>query len=182
MPGQDFMGPALKADVLSGKVSNATIDNAVSRILTQMYKFGLFDNMNQWNGSTHQHDVTSLAHSVIARNVSAAGTVLLKNEDGILPLKPGQKLALIGIDSVNPVVHGGGSGSVEPMYLISPFVAISVRNTGKPTQSGRPPRPPAKCKILDKVIPFLMLNNELNFIFKSFKLLRIVFQDDNLDL
>eukprot|EP01043_Picozoa_sp_COSAG02_P066253 COSAG02_NODE_10249_length_1986_cov_3.648649_1_plen_87_part_10 len=54
MPGQDFMGPALKADVLSGKVSNATIDKSVSRILTQMYKFGLFDNMNQWNGSTHQ--------------------------------------------------------------------------------------------------------------------------------
>ena len=150
MPGQDFMGPALKADVLSGKVSNATIDKSVSRILTQMYKFGLFDNMNQWNGSTHQHDVTSLAHSIVARNVSAAGTVLLKNEHGVLPLKPGQKIALIGIDSVEPVVHGGGSGSVEPMYVISPFDAISRRNTGQPTQSGPPPQPPAKCKILDK--------------------------------
>eukprot|EP01043_Picozoa_sp_COSAG02_P023564 COSAG02_NODE_1262_length_13556_cov_11.011522_13_plen_623_part_00 len=149
MPGQDFMGPALKADVLSGKVSNATIDNSVSRILSQMYKFGLFDNVNQWNGSTHQHDVTSLAHSIVARNVSAAGTVLLKNEDGILPLKPGQKLALIGIDAVNPVVHGGGSGSVEAMYVISPFDAISRRNAGKPTQSGPPPRLPAKCKVLD---------------------------------
>jgi len=49
----------------------------------------------------------------LARNISAKATVLLKN-NGILPLKPGKKVVLIGADASSPFVHGGGSGSVEP--------------------------------------------------------------------
>ena len=109
-----------------------------------------FDHKQQWNGSTHQDDVTSLAHSVVARNVSAAATVLLKNAGGVLPLRAGQRIALIGIDSIDPVIHGGGSGQVDAMYVVSPFDAISVRNTGRPSPSGQPPRPPANCTILDR--------------------------------
>ena len=41
MPGQSWMGPLLKASVLAGTVAEATVDTSVSRILTQMYKFGL---------------------------------------------------------------------------------------------------------------------------------------------
>jgi beta-glucosidase-like glycosyl hydrolase len=149
MPGGGFMGAKLKAAVQDGTVSQATLDDSVKRILTQMYKFKLFDNINQWNGSTHSDDVTTLAHSQIARNVSAAATVLLTNKNGILPLKQGTKIALIGSDSVDPLVHGGGSGQVEPMYTISPFMAIATRNTGRVPASGAPKMPDAKCTVLD---------------------------------
>ena len=33
----------------------------------------------------------------------------LKNEGGVLPLKPGIKIALIGSQAKNPKVSGGGS-------------------------------------------------------------------------
>ena len=45
----------------------AKIDDSVMRILTQMYKFGLFEHMDQWNGTAHTADVTSMANSVILR-------------------------------------------------------------------------------------------------------------------
>ena len=43
MPGGGHMGNPLKAAVQSGEVSEAKLDDSVSRILTQMYKFGASD-------------------------------------------------------------------------------------------------------------------------------------------
>lgn len=40
MPGGGHMGDTLVAAVKSGAVSQAKLDDSVSRILTQMYKFG----------------------------------------------------------------------------------------------------------------------------------------------
>jgi beta-glucosidase-like glycosyl hydrolase len=70
----------------------SSLTHRMSRILAQMYKFGLFEHMSQWNGSAHQNDVTSMANSQLARNISAQATVLLTN-NGLLPLKPGKKVA-----------------------------------------------------------------------------------------
>ena len=77
--------------------------------------------------------------------------MLLKN-DGVLPLKPGSKVVLIGGDALAPTVHGGGSGSVQPTYTVSPFDAISVRNGGKVPKSGPPSHSPrnVNCTVLDK--------------------------------
>lgn len=142
------MGMPLLAAAKSGAVSMAKIDDSVSRILTQMYKFGLFDNMQQWNGTAHGADVTSHSNSQLARNISAQATVLLKN-NGVLPLKPGKKVVLIGADATTPFVHGGGSGSVQPTYTVSPFEAISQRNGGKIPKSGPLAPIPTKCTVLD---------------------------------
>ncbi len=142
------MGASLLAAVKGGNVSMAKIDDSVSRILTQMYKFGLFDHMDQWNGTAHGNDVTSLSNSQLARNISAQATVLLKN-NGVLPLKPGKKVVLIGADATSPFVHGGGSGSVAPTYTVSPLEAIRQRNAGKIPKSGPGPSPPTKCTVLD---------------------------------
>ena len=59
--------------------------------------------------------MTSKAHSAIARNISAASHVLLKN-NGVLPLRAGMKIALIGSQASSPTVSGGGSGHVTPTY------------------------------------------------------------------
>lgn len=137
MPGGRYMGKTLEAAVQAGQVSTAKVDDSVSRILTQMYKFGVFDHMDQWNGTAHSNDVTGTAHSTVARNVSAAATVLLKNA-GVLPIKAGSKVVLIGSDATNPTVHGGGSGSVAPTYIISPEAAITIRNGGQYPPTGPP--------------------------------------------
>ena len=71
MPGGQYMGNKLLAAAKSGAVKMATIDDSVMRILTQMYKFGLFDNMAQWNGTAHNADVTSIEKSQLARELAA---------------------------------------------------------------------------------------------------------------
>lgn len=69
--------------------------------------------------------MTSVEHSALARSLASRSIVLLKN-DGVLPLAPATKLALIGEQAKQPTVHGGGSGSVVPQHTSAPFDAISA--------------------------------------------------------
>lgn len=63
--------------------------------------------------STSDYTVT-LSEKEVCREVVAEGIVLLKNEDGALPLKENErKVALLGQDSVDFVYGGAGSGSVD---------------------------------------------------------------------
>ena len=52
------------------------------------------------------------AHHALARRAAAESVVLLKNEDDLLPLKPGQRVALIGDFAQTPRYQGAGSSSV----------------------------------------------------------------------
>ena len=47
------------------------------------------------------------------RRVVAEGVVLLRNEDGFLPLKEGAQLSVFGLSSVSGVMTGSGSGDIE---------------------------------------------------------------------
>jgi beta-glucosidase len=53
------------------------------------------------------------AHHALARRAAAESVVLLKNEDDLLPLKPGQSVALIGDFAQTPRYQGAGSSSVN---------------------------------------------------------------------
>ena len=53
------------------------------------------------------------AHHALARRAAAESVVLLKNEDDLLPLKPGQSVALIGDFAQAPRYQGAGSSSVN---------------------------------------------------------------------
>ena len=52
-------------------------------------------------------------HHALARRAAAESVVLLKNEDDLLPLKPGQRVALIGDFAQTPRYQGAGSSSVN---------------------------------------------------------------------
>jgi beta-glucosidase-like glycosyl hydrolase len=92
----------------------------VYRILLPMYAIGLFDEPN--NGNLHVN-VTSAAHDTLARKLSEAGTVLLKNTGSLLPIKQSvTNIAIIGDDGRdNPTVASFGSGHVIPPYIITPY-------------------------------------------------------------
>eukprot|EP00750_Incisomonas_marina_P012704 INCI17143.13.p1 GENE.INCI17143.13~~INCI17143.13.p1 ORF type:complete len:517 (+),score=92.56 INCI17143.13:524-2074(+) len=124
MPGASFMGEAEVQNLLNnGSVSQSKVDDSVLRMLTPMFEFGVFDTPN--NGTTGAN-VTSEAHSVAARTISSASTVLLKN-DGVLPLSATtNSIAIIGKEAAFPTTHGGGSGQVFPGYVATPL--WSVRN------------------------------------------------------
>jgi len=56
-------------------------------------------------------------HIALSRKAAGEGMVLLKNENNILPLKKGTKVALFGVGCVDYTKGGGGSGDVYCQYV-----------------------------------------------------------------
>ncbi len=126
MPDSRYYGAALTTAVNNGQVSQATIDDHVRRILTSMFRRGLFDHAQTGTLTT---PVTSAAHTALTRQVAAAGTVLLKNANATLPITSGTKsIAVLGSGGdAAPLYQGGGSAGVTPSGKVSPFQGIETR-------------------------------------------------------
>ena len=160
MPGAAFFGDQLRQAVSNGQVSQATLDTMVSRVLTQMFAFGLFDHAKTGSPSAV---VTSDAHKTTARQIAEEGTVLLKNS-GVLPLSTAttKKIAVIGTDGGAGVASvGGGSATVTSSGTVSPLTGITNRaGTGATVQyeaadgSGGIDRAVALAKTVDVPIVF----------------------------
>jgi beta-glucosidase len=84
----------LKAEVEAGRVPMARVDDAVTRILRQKFRLGLFD--KPFADRTHLAEVGSAAHRDVARQAAAQSQVLLKNTDKLLPLKKDAKIYVAG--------------------------------------------------------------------------------------
>ncbi|WP_034263042.1 discoidin domain-containing protein [Actinospica robiniae] len=129
MPFGGFFASALEQAVASGQVTQATFDTMVSRVLTQMFRFGMFDKAP--SGSTTAI-VAAPAHLATALQGDEEGTVLLKN-NGVLPLSPtgGESIAVIGSDaSSGAVTDGGGSGGATSSGTYDPLYSIQQRTAG----------------------------------------------------
>jgi len=125
--GTDYYGAALQAAVQDGQVPMATLNGMVSRILTEMFRFGLFD--RPATGSLTA-SVTTPAHAQTGRDVEESGTVLLKDSDGALPLaaRRDPSIAVIGSDAGSyALTSGGGSAGVIPPYVVTPVQGITKR-------------------------------------------------------
>jgi beta-glucosidase len=97
--------------VRSGKLDEALLDEAVRRILGIVFKAA-----ETPKGGTF--DIP--AHHALARRIAAEGMVLLKN-DGLLPLKNPQHIAVIGRSAETAHFQGGGSSHINPTLVDSPF-------------------------------------------------------------
>jgi beta-glucosidase len=105
-----------------GEVSVATIDDKVRRLLRLALCFGWLDH-EQLDRSIPLDD----AHSAeTALEVARSGIVLLKNDAGFLPLRPGslKKLAVVGTHAHPAVWSGGGSAFVPPTHQVSVFEGL----------------------------------------------------------
>ena len=126
MPSAVYYGPALQAAVQAGQVSMGTLNGMVSRILTELFRFNEFNNPP--TGSTTA-TVTTPAHQATSAAVAEAGTVLLKNSGGTLPLKAsgGGSVAVIGpAASASPCYTGGGSAYVTAPFHVTPLQGIQA--------------------------------------------------------
>ncbi len=125
MPSGKYMNPELIIPLIeSGEIKESTIDDKVRRILRMIVKFN-FMNRDQEISDIPKDDPKSRA---AALQIAREGTVLLKNESGILPLnrKEIKKIAVIGPNS-HPAVHGaGGSSYTTPIHTVSVLEGINA--------------------------------------------------------
>lgn len=131
MPNGKFMNrDVLLEAIKSGKVSEATIDEKVRRILTTAIRFGFFDRQ-QLDPKIPLDDPESRR---VALDAARGSIVLLKNERHILPLNPSRlkSIAVIGPNASRAVTGGGGSSRVKPFSAIS-FVDGIRSNAGNLT-------------------------------------------------
>ena len=84
----------LKELVNEGKVSMERIDDAVRRILRVKYRLGLFEQPNTGGKGYEKYGSQEFADKAL--RAAEETEVLLKNENGILPLAKGKKILLTG--------------------------------------------------------------------------------------
>ena len=89
----------LRESVESGRVSMKTLDQAVKRVLLRKFEAGLFDNPYV-DESAAAGLVRTPEHIEVAAQAAREGVVLLEN-NGILPLSKGARIALIGPNADN---------------------------------------------------------------------------------
>jgi beta-glucosidase len=89
---------SLAALVNSGKVDLALVDDAVRRVLTKKFELGLFDDPYRFSDPAREKAaLNDPRHRQAARRIAAESMVLLKNENGALPIRRGvRSIAVIG--------------------------------------------------------------------------------------
>ncbi|KAK7751761.1 hypothetical protein SLS62_006246 [Diatrype stigma] len=166
-----YFGANLSAAIQAGEVSEARLDEMVTAVMTPYYlleqdspDYPKLDSSLAYVKPIHDAGWANLPpslqnstppvgldvrgnHASLIRKIAAAGTVLLKNEENILPLKD-QTLRNIGVfgnDAGAPtdglvydgstgseygtVDIGGGSGTGRHMSLVTPLEAIKQRSS-----------------------------------------------------
>ncbi|MFJ7074560.1 glycoside hydrolase family 3 protein [Streptomyces sp. NPDC098781] len=111
---------ALVAEVEAGRVGERRIDDAVSRILTQKFRLGLFE--KPYADTSGAARIGSAGHRAVARQAVAESQVLLKNTGGLLPLRKSQKVYVAGSNADDignqsggwTITWQGASGDITP--------------------------------------------------------------------
>jgi beta-glucosidase len=114
--GSDNYQNDLPGLMSSGAVSQATLDEAVRRVLRTKAIAGLLDHYPSGDPS----DVNSGAHQQLCLDAGRRALVLLRNQGNILPLNASTltSLALVGPHALVSPVDGSGSAYVTPYYSI----------------------------------------------------------------
>ena len=110
--------PYLKG-LREGKYTTKELDDKVRRILRVIFRTSMRPEPNYGRFVCPEHYQA-------ARDIAAAGVVLLKNENNTLPLSvpEGGKILLVGENVVKKMVVGGGSSNLKTAYEINPLEGL----------------------------------------------------------
>ncbi|KIJ61468.1 glycoside hydrolase family 3 protein [Hydnomerulius pinastri MD-312] len=149
--GDSYFGGNLTSYVNNGYISMERLDDMATRIIAGWYflhqdsgypevSFNAFNLNDEVN---NKHVNVQADHYKIVREVGTQGTVLLKNQNGALPLHKPRNMILVGSDarlgmsgpnefsdqggSDGILAMGWGSGTANFPYLVSPMEAINER-------------------------------------------------------
>ena len=110
--------PYLKG-LREGAYTTKELDDKVRRILRTIFRTSMRPEPNYGRFVCPEHYQA-------ARDISAAGVVLLKNDNNTLPLNvpEGGKILLVGENVVKKMVVGGGSSNLKTAYEVNPLEGI----------------------------------------------------------
>ncbi len=117
MPGgSNFMEKEVLEAVKSGQLPQSAIDASARRVLALVNRAA--------KTSPTDASCDDEAHHALAREAAEQGAVLLRNEDGILPLRPGTKIAVIGAMAKSMRFQGAGSSHINPKRISQPLAFL----------------------------------------------------------
>ena len=134
--GDSFWGPHIQESIDAGDFTQERLDDAALRIIRTLFKAGQMENYPNVNLLV---DTLTEENIALNRKVGADSNVLLKNVDGILPVKGVKKIAVIGKDAMptnfcddmkcadGTLALGWGSGTTDFKYVIDPLSAVTER-------------------------------------------------------
>lgn len=119
MPDAKWLNEAnVKAALADTSLEIGTVDRALVRRFTQMFRFGQFERPYA------PVAIDAAANGARSRRIGEESAVLLKNEGGLLPLDAASagRILIVGQkDFVDDACQGGGGSSkVTPLYTVSP--------------------------------------------------------------
>lgn len=118
MPSPGFdSARAIVAAVEAGDLAESDLDARVAEVLT------LVERVTR-SGASPEADLD--AHHALARRAAAESTVLLRNQEAVLPLAPGARVALVGDFATHPRYQGAGSSLVNATRVTSLADAAAV--------------------------------------------------------
>ncbi len=117
--------PTLLEQIHQGKVSEASVDRAVTRFLRMKFALGLFDDPYV-NPDVAEKITNNLEHQKLALKAAHEAIILLKNQDNLLPLAKGKykRIAVIGPNAAD--LHLGGYSN-QPGRGVSVLQGIKDR-------------------------------------------------------
>ncbi len=124
-----YMANPLLEAVRKGEIGEELIDRKIRNILRLMLRLNMLGeesrnrNTGTYNAPEHREAVLKAARESI---------ILLKNEEGRLPIerKGLKKLAVIGQNAVQLHSGGGGSAEIKALYEISPLLGLKLKLGG----------------------------------------------------
>lgn len=123
----DIYAADLPTAVRAGRLEEATIDEAVRRVLRAKYRLGLFEDPYRYSDEGRERErILTPEHRQAAREMARESLVLLKNEGDVLPLaKRAGTLAVIGpLADDKRIMLGGWAAAGRAEDAITPLEGI----------------------------------------------------------
>lgn len=141
MPGsQGYFDEAVLAAVRAGTLSEARVNESAERLLDLIFTA----NANRKVGYRYSAE----QHHQLAQKIAAHSAVLLKNDDNLLPIPKGKKIALIGTLAKEPRYQGAGSSHINPTQLSSVIHGFDELGLDYAYYAGYPVKGPADENLL----------------------------------
>ena len=151
MHGPPVWGANMSAAIAYAQISESRVTDMVTRILAAWYKVKQDQGYPEVSFNSFHKEKSKFVnvqgdHANHIREVGAASSILLKNSNGILPLKDNIKIAVLGSDagpgnstnnaascpdhacSDGTIAIGWGSGTANFPYIITPLDGIINRS------------------------------------------------------